>query len=213
MPTNVQVDQSQMDGTEELEMQDEDPIDFIVDSKLFDERVIWIDGEIDDAVARTVCKRITMFNLEDLGVFKKERTLIRIFIRSCGGDLDCAFSIIDTIRTSATDVYTVNMGPCDSAAGLIFMAGNKRFMMPHSSVLIHAGDMELDREMSVGSFIDTADMLKRWMCNMYTYIAHSTKISSRTLEQNYRKEWRLDAKECLEYGVCDRIIASIYEAF
>lgn len=205
------VDQIQSDETYEMCAYEPDPIDSEVDTMLFGNRIIWVDGDIDDMTVSKVCKRIMMFNLEDAGLAREFRRPIYLFIRSDGGDADCAFSIIGTIRASGTEVRTINMGPCDSAAGLIFMAGKKRFMLPYATVLIHDGEVSIDGTMH--SVLDVTESCKRWLDQMYSYISRQTQISLRTLQQYGRQEWRLDAKECLEYGVCTNIINSIEEVF
>lgn len=186
-----------------------DDVDTAIGLRLFQERILWIDGDIENEAAKRICTCILIANIDDRGIAVKDREPIRIFLRSYGGDADCAFAVIDSIRSSSTQVHTINVGPCDSAAGLIFMAGHKRYMMPHSGVLIHSGDTAM--EGSVHSILDAADELKKTDSMMMDYIVSATHIPKETLEQYHRAEWKLDAKDCLHYGVCDKIIRNINE--
>jgi len=100
-------------------------------------RHLYLNGEVDDTIVDNVIYHIIRFNVLDKGIEQSKRQPIIIYINSPGGNLNDGLACIDAISTSITPVYTVNIGEAASAACYIFMAGHKRYSMPHSEFLIH----------------------------------------------------------------------------
>ena len=103
------------------------------------ERRLYINSEIDDAVIDTIVFHIMNYNREDKGIDAKDRKPIILYINSPGGSVYSGYALISTMQCSKTPIYTVNQGMCASMAFLIFLAGNKRFSMLHSTFLMHDG--------------------------------------------------------------------------
>ena len=91
-----------------------------------------------------IVRMILRWNMEDAGTPPESRKPIWLYIESIGGNAIYMWTLIDAIFASVTPVYTVNMGLAASAAGLIFMAGSKRFMMPRAKVMIHEGSASFE---------------------------------------------------------------------
>ncbi len=101
-------------------------------------RIIWLEDDIDED-AIVIVNNIIAWNIEDIGKKVEERTPIKIYINSPGGNLNECMAICDAIRMSETPVYTINLNMAASAAAAIFMCGHKRVAMPSAQFLIHLG--------------------------------------------------------------------------
>lgn len=170
------------------------------------ERKIWIDLNVDATIPEYE-RMILLWNMEDKGKDPKDRKPIWIYLMNYGGSLDMCYSLIDTILASKTPVYTVNMGQCASAAGLIFMAGAKRFMMPNATVMIHEGSGGFAGD--AGKVLDQAETYKVQIQHMKDYILSRTEIPQKLLNKKRSNDWDIPAKECLQMKVCDVIIESL----
>lgn len=171
------------------------------------DRVLWIDFDITDALVEFE-RYIIDWNREDKGIEVEKRKPIKLLIYSYGGDVDAMLSFIDIMKLSKTPVWTINMGQCLSAGGMLLMTGQKRFAMPNSQVLIHEG--------SVGNIggdtnkvVDIADNLKEMQKFIEDFIISHTSIDKKLYKKFAKKEWYITAKQSLEYGIVDEIITDI----
>ncbi|MBR2282181.1 MAG: ATP-dependent Clp protease proteolytic subunit, partial [Spirochaetales bacterium] len=102
-------------------------------SRLLKERIIFLDGEIDDAKADLVVAQLLFLESEDS---KKD---ISLYINSPGGSVTAGLAIYDTMQYLRPDVSTICMGQAASMAALILAAGaeGKRMILPSARVMIH----------------------------------------------------------------------------
>ena len=148
-------------------------------------------------------------NVEDAGKFIEDRDCIIIMIDSPGGDLDLAFSLADVIKTSVTPCYTVVLSQAMSAAFIVFLAGQKRFVFPHSQLLCHQGRLE---GMSGTSEEITAATknYKDTLAKMRDFILANSTIDIKTFSKYQKKDWYISPKEAVEeYGIADKIVNSL----
>ena len=171
-------------------------------------RKIYMQSYVDDSLL-AIQRRILRWNIEDKGKPVESREPIWLYLMSYGGEIDYMWTIIDTIKMSATPVYTVNLGVCDSAAGLIFISGHRRFMFPTGRVIIHEGSAVVSGD--AVKVMDQTELYKKQLAQMKEYVLANTKIPRRQLMKKRSNDWELDAKYCLENGVCDVIISSLEE--
>lgn len=169
-------------------------------------RLLYLDSEVDNNVLN-IQRMLLRWNLEDAGVPVPERRPIRLCIFSPGGDADMMWSLIDAIEASETPVYTVNMGVASSAAGLIFLAGHKRFMLSRSRVMIHEGSASVSGD--AVKVMDAGESYKKMLRQMREYVLSRTGITAAALNRQKCHDWELDAKYCLEHGVCDAVVSSL----
>lgn len=172
------------------------------------DRKFFLDAEIGPTALELV-KLIIRWNKEDEGVPVEDRKPITIYIMSPGGSLAYMWSLIDIMLLSETPITTVNMGIAASAAALILLAGNKRYALPASTVIIHEGSAELGGEAS--KVMDAASNYYAELKRMREFILKRTKISSRLMTQRSKDDWYIDAQGCLEHGICDKIVDSIHD--
>src|SRR5579884_2803002 len=98
-----------------------------------DARIVVVGGEIDDALANTVCSQLLVLDALDPG------RDISLYINSPGGSVDAGFAIYDTMRSLESDVATVAMGLAASMGQFLLVAGaaGKRYALRHSQILMH----------------------------------------------------------------------------
>lgn len=170
------------------------------------ERKVFLQGDIgEDTMALE--RLILRWNMEDRDIPVKDRRPIRIYIMCYGGELDFMWSIVDTIRLSKTPVYTINMGVAGSAAALIFIAGEKRWMMPNAKVIIHEGSAQMAGD--AVKVLDATDSYRRELQRMKDFILEHTDIPKRMLNKKRNNDWTLDCAYCLETGVAHSAVTDL----
>jgi len=168
------------------------------------QRKIIINNEIDDNLIEDAVLRIMAWNQEDKGFAVEDRKPIIIYVNSPGGMVTTGFSLIDTILTSKTPVYTVNLGIEYSMGFLIGIAGHKRYTQSFSTFLLHDGSSVMYNSMS--KLADTANFYKDLEKRTKEFVlAHST-LTSKVYDKKYGSEWYMFAKEAKANGFVDFII-------
>ena len=101
--------------------------------KLLEERIIFIDKEIDSKLATEVVAKLLYLDSEN-------NEDIIIYINSPGGEISSGFMIYDTMKFIKSDVQTVSLGTSASMAAILLLSGTKgkRKILPNSSVILHA---------------------------------------------------------------------------
>lgn len=176
--------------------------------KDYENRSIYIDFDIDDTLFE-VTKQILEYNRQDRGKKPEERTPIRVYIMSYGGDLYQAYAALSTMIASQTPVYTINMGVAMSAGVLLLLAGHKRFAMKYSTAMIHQGSGGAQ-----GTFSEMEEQQKNYrklIDSMRDYILDRSKIDSKLFNKNKSKDWFISDKEQVELGIVDKIIDNLDE--
>ena len=168
-------------------------------------RKLFINYEIDSSVIDDIVYQIMRFNRQDKGKPVDDRKPIIIYINSIGGTISDGWGLIDAIITSKTPVYTVNQALCASMGFLVYLAGNKRFAMPHAEFLMHDGGTGVIN--SAAKARDYMDFETNQLEVMTKeYVCKYTKISPETYDEKYRVEWWFLPKEGKELGVVDCIV-------
>lgn len=172
------------------------------------QRRLYIDCDVDDNLLQ-YHRMIMRYNIEDAGIPREQRKPIWLYIHSYGGDLDVMWLFVDLMRASETPIYTVNLGVCASAASLIFITGEKRFMIKHGRVIVHEGSASISGD--AVKVQDQAEEYKKELRRMKDYILENTKIPQKDLMRKRNNDWVLDSTFCLANGVCDAIIENVKE--
>lgn len=167
-------------------------------SEFYKNRIIFVTGEISDAVAQSVIMKLLMLDsLSDDD--------ITMYINSPGGSVTAGLAIYDTIQHVRSDVSTVGIGMCASMGAFLLMAGarGKRYVLPHSQILIHqplggvigqATEIQLVAE----RIIETRRRINKIMSK------HTGQCVKRINEDTERDRW-MWADEAVEYGLVDSI--------
>ena len=167
------------------------------------ERVYWVDEEIDSSLLDLV-KLIMRCNKEDKGKPVEERTPIKVFIDSPGGDVLALWSVINAIEISKTPVYTINYCTAFSAAADLLVAGHKRYAMPGTTAMVHSGSC------MYGGTMEQAESMKKHFDKLGKkvtdyFLAH-TKVDQKAFKKKAPSDWYFDEQDMLENGLIDEII-------
>lgn len=162
-------------------------------------------GDIEEGIGVSIESLIKFYNQMDdeSGIPVEERTPIKIFIDSNGGDLNETFTIIDSIKLSKTPVWTINIGKAYSGGFFIFIAGDHRIAYPYSSFLYHEGSASKDG--SANQFENFASFYKKMLKMLKTHVLATTKITEKKYEEIRKEDFWMMADEALELGVADEI--------
>ena len=171
-------------------------------------RVIYIDYDIDEDLMRDVGRQIIEYNRKDKGLPVEKRKPVVILINSCGGCLDSTYATVAIIEASKTPVYTVNTNCAYCAAGLLLIAGHKRYCMPRSQVLIHSGSAS-GISGTFEEVQENAKSYKKMVEEMRELIISKTKIDKNLMKKNQSRDWYLSVDQQLELGCVDEILTDL----
>ena len=172
---------------------------FDIFSRLLRERIIFVNGPIEDGMAALVCAQL--LSLESDNPNKE----VALYINSPGGVVTSGFAIYDTMRYIRCPVSTVCIGTARSMASFLLMAGTpgRRIALPNSSVVVHqplggfqgqASDIERHAEDIVKT--------KRRMIALYAeHCGRTTEEVERTLDRDYF----MTADEAKAWGIVDHV--------
>jgi ATP-dependent Clp protease protease subunit len=171
-------------------------------TKLFEERIIFLGVQIDDASADDVMAQLLCLESMD-----PDRD-IQIYINSPGGSYTAMTAIYDTMQFVKPQIQTVCLGQAASAASVILAAGTpgKRFALPHARILIHQPYTEGGGQ---GSDIEIqANEILRMRAEMEGLLAHHCSRTPEQVSKDIDRDKILTAAEAKEYGLIDQVIAS-----
>ena len=168
-------------------------------SRLLKERVVFLNGEVNDQTANLVVAQLLFLESEN-----PEKD-ISFYINSPGGAVTAGMSIYDTMQFIKPDVATLCVGQAASMGAVLLAAGTagKRYCLPHSSVMIHqplggfqgqASDIEIHARHTV----KIKEQLNRVIAK------HTNKKYEEVVDDTDRDNF-LDAKQALDYGIVDGI--------
>lgn len=189
----------------DIKLPDPDLLRFYKNQK---SRIIYLDYIIDEDFIQLVGNQIIEYNIEDKGKPVEERKPIVILINSGGGNLETCFAVVGIIEQSKTPVITVNLSSAHSAAGLILLAGHKRYCMPRSQMLIHKGSASGIS----GNFDEIADSMKSYkkiVDDMINLICDKSKIERKDITKNCKPDWFLSVEQQIALGCVDKVLDSL----
>ena len=186
-----------------LQLPDPDLRDYYQDEQ---DRVFWVTGEINDSLLDLV-KMIIKCNREDKAKTIDERTPIKVFIDSPGGDVCALWTTIKAIEISKTPIHTINYCTAYSAAADLLASGHKRYALPGTSVMVHSGSCMF------GGTMEQAENMKKHFDKLgkkvTDYFLTHTKIDPRTFKKKAPSDWYMDEDEALKNGLIDEIITDL----
>jgi len=129
---------------------------------------------------------------------------IYLYINSFGGSIFSGFSAMDALIKSELPIVTIVDGCCASAATFLSVVGTKRYITPHSYMLIH--QLSSFHWGKYEEFKDEMKNLEKFMILIKEVYGKYTQIPEEKLEEILKHDIWLNAKECLEYKLVDEII-------
>ena len=168
-------------------------------SRLLEDRIIMLSGEIDDATANTVVAELIYLEGKDPD---KD---ISIYINSPGGSVTAGLAIYDTMNYVKCDVSTICIGMAASMGAFLLSSGTKgkRFALPNSEIMIH---QPLGGAQGQASDIKIqADHILKIKEKLNKILSNNTGKPVEQVEKDTDRDNYLSAEEALEYGLIDKI--------
>lgn len=171
-------------------------------SRLLKERIVFLAGPINDAVANAVIAQLLFLEHEDP---KKE---IKLYLNTPGGSVSAGMAIYDTMQYVKPDVSTICVGIAASMGAVLLAAGKKgkRFALPNSQILLHqvmggAEGQAADVEIAAKQILKIKSKLNQ-------VLARHTGQPLARIEKDTDRDFWLTADEAKEYGIIDQTIKS-----
>ena len=173
-------------------------------TKLFEDRIIFLGVQVDDASADDVMAQLLVLESTD-----PDRA-ITLYINSPGGSFTALTAIYDTMQYIKPQIQTVCLGQAASAAAVLLAAGTpgKRLALPNARVLIHQPAMEGGGYAQASDIEIHANELIRMREWLEETIAHHTGQPLDKVRQDIERDKILTAAQAHEYGIVDQVLES-----
>ena len=173
-------------------------------TKLFEDRIIFLGVQVDDASADDVIAQLIVLESQD-----PDRDIL-MYINSPGGAFTALTAIYDTMQYIKPDVQTFVIGQAASAAAVLLAAGapGKRFALPNARVLIHQPALmggEYGQASDIEIQANEVLRMRTWLEE--TWAKHSGK-SVEQVRKDIERDKILTAAEAKDYGLIDEVLAS-----
>ena len=169
-------------------------------SRLLEDRIVFISGEITDETANTVVAQLIYLEAKD------PNKDISLYINSPGGSVTAGMAILDTMNFIKSDVSTICIGMAASMAAFLLSCGKlgKRCCLPNSEVMIHqplggAQGQATEIKIAAERIIKMKDKLNKMLVK-------NTNQPLEKIEKDTERDYYLSACEALDYGLIDRIL-------
>lgn len=169
-------------------------------SRLLQDRIIFLDGQIEDHMANIIIAQMLFLEAED------PTKDIHLYINSPGGVVTAGLAIYDTMQYIRPAVSTICIGSCASMAAVLLTAGakGKRFALPHSNIMIHqplGGVQGQATEIEIH-----AREILRLREELNGILAHHSGQPLETIRNDTERDNFMTAQAAKEYGLIDQIL-------
>lgn len=171
-------------------------------SRLLKDRIIFIDDQVDDIMAKLVIAQLLYLQMQDPG---KD---INVYINSPGGSVTAGLAIYDTMQFVTCDINTYCMGMAASMGAVLLTAGTagKRYALPNAHVMIHqvSGGAQ-------GTAMDvekTFEFMLGLNSRLYDIMSHHIGKDADTIKKDSERDKYMTANEAAEYGLIDQVLKS-----
>ncbi|WKR22257.1 ATP-dependent Clp protease proteolytic subunit [Actinomyces israelii] len=172
-------------------------------AKLFEDRIVFMGVQIDDASADDIMAQLLVLESQD------PDGQITMYINSPGGSFTALTAIYDTMQYIKPQVQTVCLGQAASAAAVLLAAGSpgKRLALPNVRVLIHQPAMEgvQGQASDIEIVADEIDRMRAWLEDT---LASHTGRDRDLVHADLERDKILTATQALEYGIVDQVLSS-----
>ncbi|MBB4252327.1 MULTISPECIES: ATP-dependent Clp protease proteolytic subunit [Rhizobium] len=174
---------------------------FDIYSRLLRERIIFLNGEVNDTVSALVCAQLLFLEAEN------PKKPINLYINSPGGAVTSGLALYDTMRFIRAPVHTLCMGTARSMGSFLLMAGEagERAALPNASILIHQPSGGFQGQAS-DMLIHAEEILKTKQRMTRLYAQHCGR-SYEDFERGMDRDRFMTAEEAVEWGLIDRILS------
>jgi ATP-dependent Clp protease protease subunit len=173
---------------------------FDIYSRLLRDRIIFVNGEIEDNMAATIVAELLFLEAED------NTKPIYMYIQSPGGVVTAGMSIIDTMNFIKSPVYTYCIGMCASMGAMIFSQGQKghRYILPNAELMIHqplGGTKGQCTDIQIA-----AKNIQKTKERLYKMLADASGQTFEKIQEDCERDFWMDANETKEYGLADEVL-------
>jgi ATP-dependent Clp protease protease subunit len=180
---------------------------FDIYSRLLRERIVFLNGQVEDGMAQLICAQLLLLESENPG---KE---ISLYINSPGGVVSAGLAIYDTMQFIKAPVSTLCMGTAYSMGSFLLMAGapGRRFALPNASILVHQplGGFQGGQ---VSDFLLHAEESRRVKERMNRLYAQHCGRSIEEVEAALDRDHYMTPEEATAWGLIDGVYAHRLEA-
>ena len=171
-------------------------------SRLLKERIIFLDGEVNDASASVIVAQLLFLEAED------PNKDIHLYINSPGGSVTAGMAIYDTMNYIKCDVSTICIGMAASMGAFLLSSGakGKRYALPNAEVMIHqpsGGAQGQATEIKIA-----AEHILRTRSKLNNILAANTDQPLDVIERDTERDYYMTAEEAAAYGLVDTVIAN-----
>jgi len=174
-------------------------------AKLFEDRIIFLGVQVDDASADDVMAQLLVLESQD------PDSPITMYINSPGGSFTALTAIYDTMQYIKPEIQTVCLGQAASAAAVLLAAGSpgRRLALPNARVLIHQPAMEgmQGQASDIAIVADELDRMTTWLCDTLAFHTGGRKTSEQ-IAADIQRDKILTAEAAKEYGLVDQVLVS-----
>jgi len=168
-------------------------------SRLLEDRIIILSGEIDDHNANIVVSELLYLD----SINHRD---IQLYINSPGGSVTAGMAIYDTMNFLKSDISTICVGLAASMGAFLLSSGTKgkRFSLPNSEIMIHqplGGVQGQATEIKI-----VAEQIIKIKKKINVILANNTGKELDIVENDTERDKFMDANEALEYGLIDKIL-------
>ena len=138
---------------------------------------------------------------------------VTLIINSPGGEVRSGLAVYDVLSLMKSPVITVCMGQAASMGSIIFLAGDKRIMLPHSELMIHDpsyGSFNADH-MKPHEIQERVDSLRKTGDELVRIVVNRTGNDEETIRQKMKEDSFFNADEALAFGLATKIAGSLKE--
>ena len=171
-------------------------------SRLLKERIIFLDGEVNDASASVIVAQLLFLEAED------PNRDIHLYINSPGGSVTAGMAIYDTMNYIKCDVSTICIGMAASMGAFLLSSGakGKRYALPNAEVMIHqpsGGAQGQATEIKIA-----AEHILRTRSKLNNILAANTNQPLDVIDRDTERDYYMTADEAAAYGLVDTVIAN-----
>ena len=182
----------------------EKPIDVVIQKKFLDERKVFLWGEINDKSAKDITEKLIYLELKD------PEKPITFYINTPGGSITAGMAIYDTMQLIKSPISVVVTGLAASMGSILLSGAKKgfRFLFPHARVLIHQPLIMGQIEASAVDIHIQAQEMEKSRAELNQILANASGQSIEKITRDTDRDFYLNAKEAIAYGLADEIITS-----
>ena len=166
-----------------------------------DKHIMFLNGEINSTTATDFIHQLIAMNMDETNQLP-----IKLIITSTGGSVEAGLAIYDAIKSSKLPIYTICIEKAYSMAAILLSAGNKRYIFPHSKVMIHQPIVNSNISGDIQDLHSLTDNLSDVYSTITQILCETTKKSKEEIEQAISYDHYFSAEEAIQFHLVDEYI-------